>query len=197
MKLFDETDLPDIFLMREILGRLSRFDPTPNRNIQGDWIIYWASKERAVDEIFGTGITIDSEDMFGFGALVLDEFLLQFSSRKQGRKVLGVEVAKKTGPFPNQSNVLKGTHSIVGTRGLKIQFDDIKTAGADDVEVKGEKILSKTVEVDVLYASKGMIALQTEAEAGEYDFFVLTPIDDIYSKHEQLLGQHRRRFLFN
>merc|ERR1719253_263792 len=124
----------------------------------------------------------------------MQEYLLRFSTRREGRKVVGVEVIRKTGPFPNQANLMKGTYQIAGTRGLTITYNDIQTEGDEDVEVDGKKVLSKTVELDVLYASDGLVAFQTE---GEEDFFVLTPIEDIRQKQSQLLGRERARFFFN
>jgi hypothetical protein len=200
LKLFDETDEPDIFVMRETLSRLAGLVPKPNADIIGSWIIYWANREGATDRVFGTGATIEENGAFGlgFGGKVLQEFLIRFFPKREGRRVEAAEIIRKLGPFPNESNVMKGSYEAEGTRGLSIKLDDIKTLAGEEVEVKGEKIASKKIQLDVLYASKTMVALQAEGEQeGDFEFFVLTPIEDMNRKQEQLLGLERRRFLFN
>merc|ERR1712176_1044747 len=125
------------------------------------------------------GITID--DMW----MHMQEYLIRIGSRKEGRVVEAAEILRRVGPFPNQSNSLKGTYVVNGTNGLQINFNKIAT----DEE--------KKVDVDVIYSSQAMIAIQTLDEGGECDFFVLTPIKDLQRRLNKELGLERRRFFFN
>lgn len=197
LKMFDESDEPDILQMRETITRLAMLTPLPNSQVVGDWIIYWASREGCVDRVFGTGMTIEADGVFGFGGMQMQEFLLHFSSKKEGRACEGAEIIRKVGPFPNQSNSLKGKYVIAGTRGLRIEFTGISTDEGNDVELKGEKVSEKVIELEVLYSSKNIVAMQAQDEKGEYDFFVLTPIEDLEKEANRLLGGERRRFFFN
>lgn len=190
LQLFEKEE-PDIFKVRELLTRLARLTPRPNTAITGDWIIFWASREGCVDRVFGTGVT--EENWW----LEMQEFLLRLSTRKEGRVVEAAEVLRKVGPFPNQSNSLKGTYVTQGTNGLRLVFNDISSDEGLEVEVEGNKIKEKVVEVDVIYSSKGILAMQTMDDGGECDFFVLTPIRDLQREVNKLLGLERRRFFFN
>lgn len=186
-----EKEQPSIYKVREILTRLASLVKRPNQAIAGDWIVFWASREGCVDKTFGTGVTED--DMW----LQMQEFLLRFSSRKEGRTVQAAEVIRKVGPFPNLSNSMSGKYEIMGTNGLRMTFDEIQTDESKDVEVKGAKITEKVVDVDVIYSSPQLIAMQTEDESGECDFYVLTPVRDIKREVNKLLGLERRRFFFS
>jgi len=189
LQLFQREE-PNIIRVRDCLTRLARLDPRPNTAVKGDWIIFWASREGCVDRVFGSGATNE-------WWLNLQEFLIRLSSRKEGRLVEGIEIIRKVGPFPNQSNSLKGTYEPYGTNGLRINFTEIQSDDGKDVEVEGKIVKDKAVEVDVIYSSPGILALQTQDEAGECDFFVLTPIDDLEREREKLLGLERRRYLLN
>lgn len=191
LDLLYETDEPDILKVRDCLTRLSQLNPTPNTTIQGNWIIYWASKEGVVDKVFGTGVTIDDD------WLTMQEFLFRITSKKEGRVIEGAEIIRRIGPFPNQSNSLKGKYAIAGTNGLRIIFDMIQTDDEKDVEVKGEIVSTKEIVVDVIYSSKELVAMQTTDDGGECDFFVLTPIEDLEKERNRLVGGERRRYFFN
>lgn len=186
-----EKEQPSIYKVRDCLTRLARFTSRPNQSVAGDWIIFWASREGCVDKTFGTGVTVD--DVW----LEMQEYLIRLGSRKEGRTCEGAEILRKVGPFPNLSNSMKGKYEITGTNGLRIIFDDIKTDEDKDVSVKGENLKEKVVEVDVIYSSPAVIAMQTEDENGECDFYVLTPVRDLRREVNKFLGAERRRFLFN
>lgn len=191
LDLFEDGGEPSIFKVRDCLTRLARLTKTPNTLVAGHWIIYWASREGVVDRIFGTGQTLKDD------WLQLQEFLLRITSKKEGRVIEAAEIIRRVGPFPNQSNSLKGSYGIMGTNGLKIVFDRIKTDEEKDVEVDGEKVSAKEIDVDVIYASKKVLAMQTTDEGGECDFFVLTPIESLEQERNRLVGGERRRFFFN
>eukprot|EP00931_Biecheleriopsis_adriatica_P122796 TRINITY_DN97839_c0_g1_i1.p2 TRINITY_DN97839_c0_g1~~TRINITY_DN97839_c0_g1_i1.p2 ORF type:complete len:294 (+),score=56.10 TRINITY_DN97839_c0_g1_i1:55-936(+) len=182
-------DAPDIYKVREILGKLAKLNPRPNQNLAGDWIIFWASREGCVDKLFGTGMTDEGWWM------QLQEFLLRLGPSKKGRIAEAAEIIRKVGPFPNQSNSLKGKYAPTGTNRLRIIFDEIKTDDGKELTVReGER---KVVDCDVIYSSKTMMALQWEDANGECDFYVLTPVDDIKKKVDEFVGTAKARTFFN
>jgi len=197
LQLFQDEE-PDILSVRECLARLAKLCPKPNAVIAGDWIIFWASREGAVDKIFGTGITVDN------GWLVMMEFLLRFTDKKGGRICEGAEVLRKVGPFPNSYNTLRGTYTAQGTSGITITFDSVRDqADEKDVEVKDvegvvQKNGEKVVELNIIYSSPQIIAMQWADESGECDFFVMTPCAvGMNTELNKLLGAERSRFFFN
>ncbi|CAJ1429322.1 unnamed protein product, partial [Effrenium voratum] len=188
--LFKRMEEPDIFKVREILMRLAKTNPRPNQKLTGDWIIFWASREGCVDKLFGSGVTEEG------WWLQMQEYLLRLSNKKQGRKVEAIEIVRKVGPFPNQSNSLKGTYAASGTNRLKIVFTEMKTDEGKDIEPRGGKD-KMVVDVDVIYSSKNMIALQWEDANGECDFYVLTPVNSILEERDKYVGTSRARNFFN
>jgi len=196
-ELFDRSDEPDIFQVRDCLSRLARLSKRPNTTISGDWVIFWASREGCVDRLFGSGITEEEGGIGGFFKYVTQEYYIRIGSRKDGRSVEGAEVLRKVGPFPNQFNSFKGTYEVIGTTGLRIVFNKIQTDEEKDLEVKGEVLSEKTIEVDVIYSSKGMVCLQKQDSAGEFDFFVLTPVEDVNVEVNKLLGAERKGLFFS
>lgn len=185
LDLFQDEE-PSIYKVRDCLMRLSKNCPRPNQQIQGDWIIFWASREGCVDKLFGTGMT---EPWW----MEMQEYLIRIGSRKEGRVVEAAEVIRRVGPFPNQSNSLKGTYSIAGTNSLQFRFTEIKTD--DEKEIEGCK--EKVIDVDVIYSSANMVALQYEDTSGECDFYVLTPVEDLTREVNRLVGAERARYFFN
>mmetsp|Transcript_88200 Transcript_88200/g.227416 ORF Transcript_88200/g.227416 Transcript_88200/m.227416 type:complete len:326 (+) Transcript_88200:54-1031(+) len=179
---------PDIYEMRSLLTKLAKLSKRPNQTITGDWIIFWASKEFAVDKVFGTGMT--GGDAWW---MQMQEYLLRIGSRKEGRPVEAYECVRRVGPFPNQSNRMQGTYEITGTNGLQLNFTEIQTD--DEKEIDGCK--EKTVNVDVIYSSKKILAMQYEGADGECDFFVCTPVADVRKMTDKLMGAERARFFFN
>jgi len=190
LKLF-EYDEPDIFKVRDILSRLARLSKKPNAQIFGDWMIFWASARGCVDKVFGTGVTFKDQ------WVTLQEYLLRLSTKKEGRLVEAAEVLRRVGPFPNEHNIMKGVYAVSGTTTLRITFDDIKTQSDKKLELP-DGATEKIIDLNVIYSSKGILAMQyTDEESGECDFFVCTPVDDMQTELKKLLGLDRRRFLFN
>mmetsp|Transcript_40033 Transcript_40033/g.95610 ORF Transcript_40033/g.95610 Transcript_40033/m.95610 type:complete len:289 (-) Transcript_40033:75-941(-) len=188
--LFARMDEPDIYKVREILMRLAKTNPRPNQNLAGDWIIFWASREGCIDKLFGTGMTDEGWWM------QLQEYLLRFGKKKEGRVCEAIEIVRKVGPFPNQSNCLRGNYAISGTNRLKITFSEMKTDEGKDLEFReGKKKM--VVDVDVIYSSKKMIAIQWEDDNGECDFYVLTRVKDLIAERDKFVGTSRARYFFN
>lgn len=190
LQLFDRGDDPDIYKVREILMRLAKTNPRPNQTVAGDWIIFWASREGCVDKLFGTGMTNDGWWM------KLQEYLIKFGSRKGGRIIEAAEVIRKVGPYPNQSNSLRGIYTVAGTNRLQITFNEMKTDGGSDIPFPNNE-KEKVIVLDVVYSSPKMVCLQWEDENGECDFYVLTPVENIYSEVDRLVGTTRARNFFN
>lgn len=190
LQLFDRGDDPDIYKVREILMRLAKTNPRPNQTVAGDWIIFWASREGCVDKLFGTGMTNDGWWM------KLQEYLIKFGSRKGGRILEAAEVIRKVGPYPNQSNSLKGIYTVAGTNRLQITFNEMKTDGGSELPFPNNE-KEKVIVLDVVYSSPKMVCLQWEDENGECDFYVLTPVENIYSEVDRLVGTTRARYFFN
>ncbi|CAL1149278.1 unnamed protein product [Cladocopium goreaui] len=188
--LFKRMDEPDIFKVREILMRLAKTNTKPNQNLAGDWIIFWASREGCVDKLFGTGMTDEG------WWLQLQEYLLRLSTKKQGREAEAIEIVRKVGPFPNQSNSLKGTYVPSGTNRLKIIFTEFKTDDGKDMKPRGDQE-EVVIDVDVIYSSKTMIALQWEDANGECDFYVLTRVNSIIEERDKFVGTSKARNFFN
>jgi len=193
LNLFKDTEAPDIFKIRDVLTRLARLTPKPNTAVSGNWIILWASREGCVDKTFTSGATND------VWWLELQEYVLRLSRRKEGRIAEAFEILRKVGPFPNQSNSLRGTYTTNGTNGLQITFTEFKTDDGSEVKLADDSVVKKKeVDLDVIYSSKNILAMQTTEEAtGECDFFVLTPVDSIENECARQLGEERRRFFFN
>ncbi|CAK9011145.1 Uncharacterized protein SCF082_LOCUS10972, partial [Durusdinium trenchii] len=188
--LFRKMEEPDIFKVREILMRLAKTNQKPNQNLAGDWIIFWASREGCVDKLFGTGMTDEGWWM------QLQEYLLRLGTRKEGRVAEAIEIVRKVGPFPNQSNCLKGTYMPSGTNRLKMIFTEFKTDDGKEMKARGDQE-ELVVDVDVIYSSKTMIALQWEDENGECDFYVLTRVNSILEERDKFVGTSRARTFFN
>lgn len=188
--LFARMDEPDIYKVREILMRLAKTNPRPNQTLTGDWIIFWASREGCIDKLFGTGMTDEGWWM------QLQEYLIRFGKKKEGRICEAIEIVRKVGPFPNQSNCLRGKYAISGTNRLKITFSEMKTDEGKDLEFReGKKKM--VVDVDVIYSSKKMIAIQWEDDNGECDFYVLTRVKDLIAERDKFVGTSRARYFFN
>merc|ERR1711982_76144 len=101
-------------------------------------------------------------------------------------------VLRRVGPFPNQSNTMKGTYKATGTTGLTMEFTDIQTDQGKHVELEnGLRIADKQVVLDCIYSSKTMLAFQSQEEDGECDFYVCTPLDNIYDKLDSLTTKDR------
>eukprot|EP00929_Paragymnodinium_shiwhaense_P016733 TRINITY_DN12535_c0_g1_i1.p1 TRINITY_DN12535_c0_g1~~TRINITY_DN12535_c0_g1_i1.p1 ORF type:complete len:315 (+),score=75.24 TRINITY_DN12535_c0_g1_i1:61-1005(+) len=176
-----QADTPDIFRVRDCLTRLARLDPRPNSSIAGEWMIFWASKEGCVDQIFGTETTIDDPWK------KIKEYMIRFTGKKQGRFVEGAEIVQPVGPFPNRQNSLFGKYAIMGTTSMRITFDDVQDDEKKAITFKdGAK--EKVIDLNVIYASKRLVAMQWSDESGECDFFVLTPVE-WEEKRKKLLGQ--------
>lgn len=187
-----KSDAPDIYEVRSCLTRLATLTTRPNSSIVGDWIIFWASKEGSVDTTFGTGITLNN------WWLKLQEYLIRFRNRKEGRTVEAFEILRKVGPFPNQSTHLKGTYVAAGTNGLQIDFQDMRTDEGTDIKLAdGTVMLKKSVVLDVIYSSPKILAIQAQDSNGECDFFVLTPVEDVQREADRLTGQERRKYFLN
>lgn len=186
-----EKETPSIYKVRDCLTRLARLASRPNQALAGDWIIFWTSRQGAVDKTFGTGLSLEDD------WVEMQEYLIRIGSRKDGRKFEGAEVLRKVGPFPNFSNSMRGKYEIMGTNALRVTFTDIKTDEDKDVEVGGNVLKEKVVDVDVIYSSPALIAMQTEDASGECDFYVLTPVRDVQREVNKFLGLERRRFFFN
>ena len=86
-----------------------------------------------VDKLFGTGMTDEG------WWLQLQEYLLRLSTKKQGREAEAIEIIRKVGPFPNQSNRLKGSYVPSGTNRLKMIFKEFTTDEGKDMKVRGDK----------------------------------------------------------
>ncbi|CAE6938787.1 unnamed protein product [Symbiodinium natans] len=188
--LFARMDEPDIYKVREILMRLAKTNPRPNQSLAGDWIIFWASREGCIDKLFGTGMTDEGWWM------QMQEYLLRFGKKKEGRVCEAIEIIRKVGPFPNQSNCLRGKYAISGTNRLKITFKEMKTDEGKDLEFREGKD-KLVVDVDVIYSSKNMIAIQWEDANGECDFYVLTRVSNIIAERDKFVGTSRARYFFN
>jgi len=191
-----ERDTPDIYKVREILMRLSRTQKQPNQGVVGDWIIFWASREGCVDRLWGTGMTSEGWWL----PPIMEEFLLQFGTKKDGRTMAGAEILRKVGPFPNQSNSLKGTYAVAGTNRLVITWTEMKTDDGKEVRFKdkeGANAEEKVVDIDVIYSSPKMVVLQEEDANGECDFYVLTPVENLQSEVDRLVGTTRAKTFFN
>jgi len=188
--LFKRMDEPDIYKVREILMRLAKTNPRPNQNLTGDWVIFWASREGCIDKLFGSGMTDEGWWM------QLQEYLLRFGKKKEGRVCEAIEIIRKVGPFPNQSNCLRGKYECSGTNRLKIVFKEMKTDDGKDLEFREGKD-KMVVDVDVIYSSKKMIAIQWEDSNGECDFYVLNRVSDIIAERDKFVGTSRARFFFN
>jgi len=188
LQLFQDEE-PSIYKVRDCLASLGKLVKKPNTSVAGDWIIFWASREGSVDKVFGPGVTKD-------WWLQMPEYLIRFSTKQGGRVVEAAEVIRKVGPFPNQSNSLKGVYSVAGTNGLQIKYNKIQTDEEEDLPIPGggEEMV---IDVDVIYSSKTMLALQWQDTSGECDFFVLTPVEDTQRELDKLTGAERARFFFN
>lgn len=182
---------PDIFKIRELMARLTKYQDRQNRALAGDWIMLWASRPDAVAKVWCSGIT-DS-----IWQLELEEYLIRFGTRKAGRLISAREVLRKIGPFPNRSVTLLGYYKIGGSTELQIIFDDYTM----DVEEPDAKMFNgrkkKVSDLNVIYSSPRLIACQWQGPDGECDFFVFTPIEDIDRMNNKLLGAERKRFFWN
>lgn len=194
LELFKLTEEPSIYTVRAALATLAKLCPRPNANIQGDWIIFWASREGCVDRVFGTGKT----DVGWW--YQMQEFLLRFGSKKEGKVCEAAEIIRRVGPFPNEANSLKGSYLTAGTTGLKIVFTEVKTVDGREIELQDGTFAKqkKIIKCDVIYSSEKMVALQAEdKKSGEFEFYILTPVENIRTEVNRLLGAERARFLFN
>lgn len=193
LNVFKDTESPDIFKIRDLLTRLARLTPKPNKLVAGNWIIYWASREGCVDRAFTSGC---AKDVWW---LELQEFVLRLSRRKEGKKAEAFEILRKVGPYPNQSNSLRGEYTTSGVNGLQIKFTEFKTDDGNEVELAdGTVVTEKVIDLDVIYASPKILAVQsTENETGECDFYVMNAVDSIENECARQVGEERRRFFFN
>jgi len=191
-----EKDVPNIFKVREILARLSKTQKKPNQKLDGDWMLFWASRDLIVEKVWSTGVHMKND------LTELKEIVLRLGGRKEGRLIEATEIYSRVGPFGNFANTLLGTYAVDGPTALQIRFDQFKDYvmegdEAADIDLPdGQK--EKILDLDVIYSSKKLIALQSsETENGECDFYILTKVPGYEEQVKEFLGLNRVRTLFN
>jgi len=191
LELLEDKDEPNIYKVREILARLSKTQKRPNQKLDGDWEVYWASRDSIVEKVWGTGLTV------GDALVELKEIVLQLGNRKAGRVVEAAEITSRIGPFPNTANLMKGQYSAEGATSVELVFDMFEDLNGEPIELPGG-LRKKVLNLDVIYASKNMIALQSqETSNNECDFYVLKAVEDYEMKRDEFLGLTRRKYFFN